>query len=202
MKHRGKGEGSLERVEYTALAIEAITHDVLDKAVSTFGDTDVFAFRNGRRAAGTKPSTINRDLRTLRAALKLARPEYRFPGKAFFKEDETRVRWLRPEEELLVLEPMASPFREIAKLAALTGRPRSLARWRAWASATVLRIRRQLFRAMRFRASALGGVGGVMLVAPSTCRTLGRLARRGPRLRLRQARRRSRGEPVPPTHRR
>jgi integrase len=69
---------------------------------------------------GTKASTINRDLRTLRAALKKARPEYRFPGSAFFREDETRVRWLRPEEELLILETMPSPFREIAKLAALT----------------------------------------------------------------------------------
>jgi hypothetical protein len=28
------------------------------------------------------------------------------------------VRWLRPEEELLVLETMRSPFRAIAKLAA------------------------------------------------------------------------------------
>jgi integrase len=70
--------------------------------------------------AGTKPSTINRDLRTLRAALKRARPDFRFPAGAFLPEDETRVRWLRPEEELLVLEPMRSPFREIAKLAALT----------------------------------------------------------------------------------
>ena len=63
-----------------------------------------------------KPSTINRDLRTLRAALKRARPDYRFPGGAFFSEDETRVRWLRPEEELLVFETMPSPLREIAKL--------------------------------------------------------------------------------------
>jgi integrase len=30
------------------------------------------------------------------------------------------VRWLRPEEELLVLETMAPPLKEIAKLAALT----------------------------------------------------------------------------------
>jgi integrase len=30
------------------------------------------------------------------------------------------VRWLRPEEELLVFETMRSPFREIAKVAALT----------------------------------------------------------------------------------
>jgi integrase len=52
--------------------------------------------------------------------LKRARPEYRFPGGVFLPEDETRVRWLRPEEELLVLDTMRSPFREIAKLAALT----------------------------------------------------------------------------------
>jgi integrase len=52
--------------------------------------------------------------------LKAARPDLRFPGAAFYPEDETRVRWLRPEEELLVLEPMPSPFREMAKLAALT----------------------------------------------------------------------------------
>ena len=70
--------------------------------------------------AGPKPSTINRDLRTLRAMLKKARPDYRFPGAPFFQEDETRVRWLRPEEELLALEPMRAPFREMAKLAAPT----------------------------------------------------------------------------------
>src|SRR5262249_54092459 len=49
-----------------------------------------------------------------------ARPDYRFPSGAFFPEDETRVRWLRPDEEILVLDTMPSPFREIAKLAAMT----------------------------------------------------------------------------------
>jgi integrase len=73
-----------------------------------------------RQRKGTKPSTINRDLRTLRAMLKRAVPDFRFPAGAFFQDDETRVRWLRPEQELLVLEAMRSPFREIAKLAALT----------------------------------------------------------------------------------
>lgn len=120
MHARGKGEGSLERVTYTGRAIEALMPELLARPVTTIGDTEIFAFRNLRARAGTKPSTINRDLRTLRAALKKARPDYRFPGGAFFREDETRVRWLRPEEELLVLEPMPSPFREIAKLAALT----------------------------------------------------------------------------------
>jgi len=82
---------------------------------------DVFARKAlDRQGKGTKPSTINRDLRTLRAMLKRALPDFRFPAGAFFQDDETRVRWLRPEEELLVLESMRSPFREIAKLAALT----------------------------------------------------------------------------------
>lgn len=80
----------------------------------------MFAFPEARSRAGAKPSTVNRDLRTIRAMLKRARPDFHFPAGAFFPEDETRVRWLRPEEEILVLETMASPFRELAKLAALT----------------------------------------------------------------------------------
>jgi integrase len=120
MRARGKGEESVGRVEYTARTMRETLPALLDKPVSAIVDADVFAFRTARAQAGTKPSTINRDLRTLRAALKKARPEYHFPGGAFFPEDETRVRWLRPEEELLVLEPMPSPFRAIATLAALT----------------------------------------------------------------------------------
>ena len=67
-------------------------------------ERDVFAFRKARTRKGTKPSTINRDLRTIRAMLKRARPHFRFPAGAFFPEDETRVRWLRPDEEITVLE--------------------------------------------------------------------------------------------------
>jgi integrase len=74
----------------------------------------------GKREGGAKPSTVNRDLRTVRAMLKQARPDFHFPAGAFFPEDETRVRWLKPEDELVVLETMRPPFREIAKLAALT----------------------------------------------------------------------------------
>jgi integrase len=81
---------------------------------------DLFGFRQARLRCGTKASTINRDLCTIRAMLKRARPEFHVPAGVFFPEDETRVRWLRPEEEVLVLETMPSPFREIAKLAALT----------------------------------------------------------------------------------
>lgn len=120
MARRGRGEESVSRVEYTARSIEATFPEWLDQPVMAIGADQVFDFRSARQRAGRKPSTINRDLRTLRAMLKLAVPGYRFPSGAFFQEDETRVRWLRPEEELLVLETMPEPFRRIAKLAALT----------------------------------------------------------------------------------
>ena len=117
---RGKTEDSVDRAAQTARVFEAILPAVLDQPVTQFADRDVFAFRQARLHGGTKPATINRDLRSLRALLRRIRPEYRFPAGAFSSEDDTRVRWLRPEEEILVLESMVSPFREIARLAALT----------------------------------------------------------------------------------
>lgn len=137
LEARGKGADTLVRAIQTAHVIERLMPELLDRPVSRIGDAELFAFRQIRLREGkvvytvtdgvkrerrvpAKPSTINRDLRTIRAMLKKARPDYRVPAGVFLPEDETRVRWLRPEEELLVLEPMPSPFREIAKLAALT----------------------------------------------------------------------------------
>lgn len=139
LKDRGKSEDTTGRAEQTALAVERLLPALLNRPVSKIGDGDVFAFRAARLREGQvvhelvdgekverrlpcKPSTVNRDLRTLWAALKKARPDYRFPGGVFFREDETRVRWLRPEEELLVLEavPGSPRIRAIAHLAALT----------------------------------------------------------------------------------
>jgi integrase len=101
-------------------ALEARGNELLAKAVGKVTQADLFGFRQARLRSGTKPSTINRDLRTIRAMLKKAGPEFHVPTGVFFPEDETRVRWLRPEEEILVLETMTSPFREMAKPAALT----------------------------------------------------------------------------------
>ena len=120
LEARGKGPDTIGRAKQTTTALEALLPIFLTTPVSRVRDRDFYEFRQARERHGAKPSTINRDLRTLRAALKTARPDFKFPGGAFYPEDETRVRWLRPEEELLVLEPMPSPFREMAKLAALT----------------------------------------------------------------------------------
>jgi integrase len=137
LEARGKGADTVGRARETQAVVKRLLPELLERPVSRVSDGDLYAFRQARlrdgkvirervdgelreRRAPAKPSTINRDLRTLRAMLKRARPEYRFPGGVFLPEDETRVRWLRPEEELLVLDAMRSPFREIAKLAALT----------------------------------------------------------------------------------
>jgi len=137
--NRGKGEETVTRAAQTAHVVEALMPELLTKPVGRITDADLFAFRRmraerscftprpkdperkpARPPAPARPSTINRDLRTLRAMLKRARPDFKFPAGAFFPEDETRVRWLRPDEELLVLETMAAPFGAMAKLAALT----------------------------------------------------------------------------------
>jgi integrase len=136
---RGKGNETVARAAQTATVVEALMPELLAKPVGRITEADLFAFRRvraerpcftprpkdaekkpARAPAPARASTINRDLRTLRAMLKRARPDFKFPAGAFFPEDETRVRWLRPDEEILVLETMPSPFREMAKIAALT----------------------------------------------------------------------------------
>lgn len=120
LEARGKGSETIGRAAQTALAVERALPELLTKSVGKVTQADLFGFRQARLRSGTKASTINRDLRTIRAMLKKARPEFHVPAGVFFPEDETRVRWLRPEEEILVLDTMPSPFGEMAKLAALT----------------------------------------------------------------------------------
>jgi integrase len=147
--HRKKPE-TVGRARQTVKTVERVLPDFLDRPVSAIGDADILAFVKAREQEGRvvtemvageprerrlplKPGTINRDLVTLRAALKWVRPEFRFPNGAFAKSNDTRVRWLRPEEELLVFETMPQatrptkrvnsrplPFAAISRLAALT----------------------------------------------------------------------------------
>jgi integrase len=139
LEDRGKGEETVTRAVQMRAVLEALLPELLVKPVSRITEADILAFRRARAErpcfsprprdpekrparppAPAKASTINRDLRTLRAMLKRVRPDFHLPPGAFGREDETRVRGLRPDEKLLVLEIMPSTFREIAKLAALT----------------------------------------------------------------------------------
>jgi hypothetical protein len=112
LEARGKGPDTIGRMSSTARAMERLMPALLTTPVSRVRDRDVYDFRQALAREGktvtelvagerveryvpAKPSSINRDLRTLRAMLKLARPDFRFPGAAFYPEDETRVRWLR-----------------------------------------------------------------------------------------------------------
>jgi len=52
--------------------------------------------------------------------LKKVLPGFRFPAGVFLPEDETRVKWLKPEDELLVFATMPKPFGDMARLAAIT----------------------------------------------------------------------------------
>src|SRR5262249_47904875 len=79
--------------------LQAVLPGRLDQPVTAFGESEILAFRGARQRRGIKPATTNRDLRVLRALLRKAVPGFRFPEGAFFHEDETRVRYLTPDEE-------------------------------------------------------------------------------------------------------
>jgi integrase len=119
LEKRSKSPDTVYRASQTARVVEAVLPGLLATPVSAVTKADIYAFRKARERTGTKPSTINRDLRTIRAMLKQIRPEFKFPGDAFTREDNTRVRFLRPEEELLTLDVIQEPFQSMSKLSAL-----------------------------------------------------------------------------------
>jgi len=59
-------------------------------------------------------------LKNIRAALRTVRPTFSYPKGLLLPEDETRVRFLTPDQETLVFGALRSPIREIARPAAWT----------------------------------------------------------------------------------
>jgi hypothetical protein len=82
--NRGKGEDTVNRAAQTATAFETVMPELLKAPVGQLRDKDIYAFREARTRGGAKPSTVNRDLRSIRAMLKRARPDFKFPAGAFF----------------------------------------------------------------------------------------------------------------------
>jgi hypothetical protein len=69
LERRGKGRDTIGCAVNTAKAIEAVAPALLVLPVGRVAARDLFDFRQARLRGGTKPSTINRDLRTIRAML-------------------------------------------------------------------------------------------------------------------------------------
>ncbi len=137
LETRGKSEETISTAKNTKARLADFFASRMDEPLGLTA-ADLYAFRaarmrqwakRGKKAkdgtqprlsGGVKPSTINRDLRTIRAMLKKALPTFRFPAGVFLKEDENRVKWLRPEDELVVFATMPAPFGDMARLAAVT----------------------------------------------------------------------------------
>ena len=117
LRLRGKAPETLAATRSAKSAIARDCPDLLRLPVSALDDAAFFRFKAAREHAGCKASTVNRNLGTLLAAVRLVRPELRV-SKGLFRKAPERVRWLAPEEELPVLDPL--PLRHVAKLAALT----------------------------------------------------------------------------------
>ncbi len=137
LEARGKSPDSITRAQDTAKRLADFFGPRMQEPLA-LTETDLYAYRahrlrqwakRGRKAkdgtrptlaGGVKAGTVNRDLRTIRAMLKRALPAFRFPAGVFLPENETRVKWLRPEDELMIFATMPKPFGDMARLAALT----------------------------------------------------------------------------------
>jgi integrase len=95
LEQRGKDAGVTERVR------AALRRDWPDGAALPLHLIDVShceEYRIRRKNAGAKPNTVIRELRELRATLKVARPGFVLPKSVFPEEDLTRVRCLTPHQ--------------------------------------------------------------------------------------------------------
>ena len=120
LEARGKPRETRIRAKGTMNRLTEFFGTRMREPLSKLTAADLFAFREWRAANHVKPGTINRDLNTLHAMLRTADAAYRAPRGLRLPEDETRVRWLKPEDELLVFATMPKPFGDMARLAAIT----------------------------------------------------------------------------------
>ena len=120
LEARGKPARGVARERSTQQTFLEFLGPRKQEPIGKLTEADLFAFRLSRVQRGIKPSTINREFRMIRAVLRRVMPEFRLPGKLFFPEDESRVRWLEPVQDIDVMSRLKSPFREMAELAKLT----------------------------------------------------------------------------------
>jgi integrase len=120
LEARGKAPESVTRAKETQKRLADFLGVRMRDPLDGLTGADLYAFRTWRLQHQMKPATVNRDLRTIRAMLRQVDPTFRFPAGIFLAEDETRVRWLKPEDELVIFATMPAPFGDMARLAAIT----------------------------------------------------------------------------------
>ena len=120
LEARGKSPDSIGRAKDTKARLTELFGPRMKEPLVRLKEADLYAFRAWRVQGKAKARTVNRDFRSIRAMLKRAMLAFRFPSGLFLQGDETRVRWLRPEDEVLVFNIMPAPFGSMARLAAIT----------------------------------------------------------------------------------
>ncbi len=113
----------------TSYEIERKTHKLVDyfgtmelSKISTF---TIEQYKQHRLSAGVKPNTINSELNILRAILKKAKALKLYSGDLpevkLFKVDDSRLRFLKPEEFARLLQACPSWLRPAVEFAVYTG---------------------------------------------------------------------------------
>ncbi len=105
----------------------------LDKLVEYFGSREVHSiteftvehYKTKRKREGVKENTINTELRILRAVLRKAKEWGLYSGDlpkvSLFKVDDSRERYLTPEEVRRLIDACPEHFKPVVKFALLTG---------------------------------------------------------------------------------
>jgi integrase len=120
LEARGKAKDSIRGVKTTKKRLEWFFGQRMKEPLDLLTEAALFAFRAYYLEKGSRPSTINHDLLNIHTMLKLFAAGFPFPKRIFLPEDNTRVRYLEPDEKTRVMGFLQPPIREIAELAALT----------------------------------------------------------------------------------
>jgi integrase len=116
----GQRGQDVDRTMMVLVAVRRVYPELLTIPLDSVTVDHLYVYRQRRLEAGTKPNTVIRDLRALRAMIKTFRPDFHVPVAVFPQEDLTRHPMLTPAEEKRIFLAIDEPLRAMARLAALT----------------------------------------------------------------------------------
>jgi integrase len=111
--HRLREEGKAsagDRTEQIVAGLQAAYPGLLALPLVAVTDKHIATYRDRRREAGISDGTIVRDFRSLRAAIKAWRPDFKITAEVFPPENLTRVRLLTDDRRAEVVPYMADVY--------------------------------------------------------------------------------------------